>query len=81
MTAPPHGETTAPTPRANKGGGPPLAAVDVYVDNFLLMAQTAPQRQEVLRATLQSIDDVFRPLSATDPSYGKEPVSVKKTQG
>ena len=45
----------------------PVAAVDVYVDDFILMAQTLAQRQRVLRATLGAIDDVFRPLSADDP--------------
>ena len=31
-----------------------------------------------MRATLTSIDDVFRPLHADDPSFRKEPSSVKK---
>ena len=37
---------------------PPVAAVDVYVDDFLLMAQTLSQQRKVLRATLcaQSTD-------------------------
>ncbi|KAI2501864.1 hypothetical protein MHU86_12629 [Fragilaria crotonensis] len=57
---------------------PPVAAVDVYVDDFLLMAQTAHQQRKVLRATLQAVDAVFRPLDATDPAHRKEPASVKK---
>ena len=57
---------------------PPVAAVDVYVDDFLLMAQTDAQRCKVMRTTLNSIDAVFRPLSDTDPSHRKEPASVKK---
>jgi hypothetical protein len=56
----------------------PVAAVDVYVDDFLLMAQTARQRERVLRAALYSIDDVFRPLDAQDHPHRREPASVKK---
>jgi hypothetical protein len=55
-----------------------VAAVDVYVDDFLLMAQTEPQRTKVLRTTLHAIDQVFRPLAHTDPNHRKEPASVKK---
>jgi hypothetical protein len=57
---------------------PPTALVDVYVDDFLLLAQTARQREKVMRATLSAIDDVFRPLSTSDPPHRKEPASVKK---
>ncbi|KAI2501774.1 hypothetical protein MHU86_12694 [Fragilaria crotonensis] len=56
----------------------PVARVDVYVDDFLLMAQTEPQKRNVLRNTLQAIDDVFRPLEPADPLHCKEPASVKK---
>jgi hypothetical protein len=52
--------------------------VDVYVDDFLLLAQTATQRRRVMRAALHAIDDVFRPLAPDDPSHRKEPASVKK---
>jgi hypothetical protein len=70
--------TTLTPPLARRGRGPPLAAVDVYVDDFLLMAQTAHQRQAVLRSTLHAIDAVFRPLTSDDPPHRKEPASVKK---
>ncbi|KAI2489281.1 hypothetical protein MHU86_25315 [Fragilaria crotonensis] len=56
----------------------PVGAVDVYVDDFLLMAQTRAQQLRVMRATLTGIDDVFRPLESTDPVHRKEPASVKK---
>jgi len=59
---------------------PPLAAIDVYVDDFLLLAQTQPQKQRVMRATLAAIDDVLRPLAQSDPDARKEPASVKKMQ-
>ena len=58
--------------------GPPIAAVDVYVDDFLLMAQTHHQSTKVLRHTLHAIDQVFRPLGPQDPPHRKEPASVKK---
>ncbi|KAI2513452.1 hypothetical protein MHU86_926 [Fragilaria crotonensis] len=67
----------APTHHAGQRR-PPLAAVDVYVDDFLLLAQTRPQRQRVLRAALAAIDDVFRPVTPCDPSYRQEPASHKK---
>ena len=71
---------TPPCAQRRVTGRPPTAAVDVYVDDFLLsMAQTQHHKQEVLRAALHSIDAVFRPLSDTDPARRKEPASVKKT--
>ena len=56
----------------------PLAVADVYVDNFLLAAQTKRHRQRLLCHTLKAIDDVLRPLSPDDPPHCKEPTSVKK---
>lgn len=56
----------------------PVANVDIYVDNFLLQAQTQRQRDRVLRATLHSIDKVFRTLEAHDPAHRKELASMKK---
>ena len=55
----------------------PTAAVDVYVDDFLLLAQTRHQQQRVMRAALTGIDFVFRPLDETDPPTRKEPASIK----
>ena len=57
---------------------PPLAAVDVYVDDFLLLSQTTPTATKVLRSALHAIDAVIRPLSPNDPPERKEPASVKK---
>ena len=68
----------ATRPAAPRHGGPPTAAVDVYVDDFLLMAQTRHQQQRVLRASLYAIDQVFRPLEKGDSNNRKEPASVKK---
>jgi hypothetical protein len=59
-------------------GRPPVSKVDVYVDDFILMAQTHHQRTQVMRATLTAIDEVMRPLSDSDSQHRKEPASVKK---
>ena len=56
----------------------PLAQADVYVDDFLLVAQTKRHQRRLLRATLHAIDDILRPLHPDDPSMRKEPTSVKK---
>ena len=55
------------------GGRPPVASVDVYVDDFLLLAQTEHNKQRVLRETLYSIDDVLRPIEPHDPPVSKGP--------
>ncbi|KAI2512522.1 adenylate kinase [Fragilaria crotonensis] len=57
---------------------PPVAYGDVYVDAFILTAQTKRHQQRVLRAVLHSIDTLLRPLDTQDRASRKEPVSVKK---
>ena len=57
---------------------PPLGAVDVYVDDFLLLAQTQPTVTKVLCTALLAINAVVRPLSPQDSPVRKEPTSVKK---
>ena len=64
--------------KRGSAGQPPVAAVDVYVDDFLLMAQMVPQQKREMRATLEAIDHVFQPLAPHDPSHRKELASVKK---
>jgi hypothetical protein len=66
--------------RLRSRGCPPVASVDVYVDDFILMAQTHVQRREVLRSALTAIDQVFRPLEPADPKHRKDPASIKKMQ-
>ena len=56
----------------------PLAQADVYVDNFLLAAQTKRLQSRLMRQALTAIDQVLRPVDATDPVHCKEPTSVKK---
>ena len=60
-----HDEATQRVPHKHgqhKMGRPPVAAVDVYVDDFILLAQTQHRREQVLRITLNAIDCVFCPL-------------------
>ena len=64
--------------RLSPGKRRPVASADVYVDDFLLLAQTQHERRRVMRAVLHSIDDVFWPLEKEDPPACKEPAYVKK---
>lgn len=57
----------------------PVHQWDIYVDDFLGLAQGKPAtRLRVKRALFQSLDKVFRPLSPDDNPMRQEPVSVKK---
>ena len=62
-------ETQTMQPRMT--GHPPVAAIDVYVDDFILMVQTRSHRDKVLRRTLHAIDDVFRPVQSQDRPTAK----------
>ncbi len=66
-----------PQPAANPRK-PPLATADVYVDDFIALAQTQRERIRVCRLIFQAIDAVLRPLSPTDSPHRNEPASVKK---
>jgi hypothetical protein len=57
----------------------PLAAVDVFVDDFLVAAQGPPSSlTRTKRTLLHTIDDIFRPLAPTDPPHRTEPISTSK---
>lgn len=58
----------------------PLAYVDLYMDDFLGLAQGHPGLRERVRSTLfHSIDQIFRPLTAADTDgVRREPISVSK---
>jgi hypothetical protein len=59
----------------------PLAEVDVYVDDFIAVAQGSHQRLRDVRSTLlHAIDAVFRPNDELDDKARAEPVSLKKLQ-
>ena len=68
----PGGRATTPTH--------PLAYVDIYVDDFLALAQGLPQTLDNVRTTLfNAIDEVFRQLHPSDQLFHRnEPVSIKK---
>jgi len=57
----------------------PLSYVDVYMDDFMGMAQgNARRRRMVRRILLHAIEDVFRPVSDADGPNEKAPQSIKK---
>ena len=56
---------------------PPLAYVDVYVDDFIKLAQGWSNALRVRRSTFHTIDEVFRPNDDHDQGR-KEPISTKK---
>jgi hypothetical protein len=55
----------------------PLAAVDVFVDDFIAMSQPSTQAR-TRRTLMHTIDQVFRPLSPDDPPHRTDPISVTK---
>ena len=59
--------------------GEPLQYVDIFVDNFISLAQV-PNLRRVRQTLLHTINHVFRPLSAEDSAFRSEPVSLKKHQ-
>lgn len=72
----------APTPALSQRKCPtsPLAYVDVYMDDFIGLAQGHPGLRQHVRSTLMhAIHSVFRPLSTHEASsFRKEPISIKK---
>jgi hypothetical protein len=56
--------------------GAPAAYVDVFVDDFVGVAQK--YKQQVRHTLLEAVDEVFWPLSPSDPPTRQEPVSIKK---
>ena len=81
---PPPSATSVPLPCRHRPLGPshsrqPLAYSDVYVDDFIMLAQGSTSRwRTVKRTILHALDLVFRPLSKTDDAHRQEPASVKK---
>jgi hypothetical protein len=71
--------TTATRPHNRLTRQRPLRKVDVFVDDFVGMAQgTPPQLSTVRRTLLHSLDDVLRKLDEFDDEHRKEPASTKK---
>lgn len=57
----------------------PWSAIEVYVDDFILMSQEDRSGlQRLTRATLHGIESIFPPISVTQHQNGREPISEKK---
>ena len=74
------GATSEPTPTSdNPKFHRPLQYWDVYVDDFLAVAQGNKSRLRWIKRTLlHSLDRVFRPLHVEDLRTRQEPASIKK---
>ena len=56
-----------------------LAAIDIFVDDFISAAQGSSRRLNKIRRILMgAIDDVLRPLDENDLPHRTEPISVSK---
>ena len=66
-------------PRIKHRAKGPLGKTEVYVDDFILMAQGGKRRRRRLRRVLfHCIDMAFRPPDADDDEWKKDPISLKK---
>jgi hypothetical protein len=66
------------SPQAPSSLTQPLAYVDIYIDDFIGLAQPA-RAQHTLRATLHSLDKIFRPYPhPSDKPNRKLPLSMSK---
>ena len=80
-TAPPTGPCSQPLYHhgALRPYHNPLSYVDIYMDDFLGLAQGHPGLRERVRSTIfHSIDDVLRPNAPTDSVHRNEPISLSK---
>jgi hypothetical protein len=75
-TPPPLDPTSIPSTYPNR----PVGQFDIYVDDFLGLAQGGARTRNRLRRVLfHTLDEVLRPKDAADPEARQEPISVKKT--
>jgi hypothetical protein len=71
--------TTVPKDRVHQYNQRPVAAHDVYVDDFLSLAQGGKRRRlKVKRSLLRALNYVLRGLDPSDGPHRQEPASVKK---
>jgi hypothetical protein len=71
--------TAAPEDRVQHYFRQPVAAHDVYVNDFLSLVQGGKRRRlQVKRSLLHALDSIFRGLDASDGPHRQEPASVKK---
>ena len=54
------------------------SSIDVFVDDFIGIAQGYRHRHYVRNVLMKCIDLVFRPLKPSDKSSRREPISIKK---
>ena len=73
--------TATPTPTMKDPCLPatpnPTAYVDVYVDDFLALAQGKSNKTRVRKILLHAVDSIFRPNDSSDSSMRREPISIK----
>ena len=75
----PDGNLPACHPSLPSGAVRPAAYVDVFVDDFIALAQGRANRLRMVRDVLfHNIDKVFRALDEDDKPTRKQPISVKK---
>lgn len=55
-----------------------LGYIDIFVDDFIGLAQGNHNRNRVRNILMSAIDEVFRPLSPSDKPSRREPISIKK---
>ena len=54
--------------------------MDVFVDDFLALAQKQRNSRRVHNILLHAIDDVFRPLDSMDGPFRRQPTLLKKLE-
>ena len=75
----PSNDVALPTRQATNPALKPLKYWDIYVDDFLGLAQGNKwKRRAIKRVLFHSLDRVFRPLEDTDIPARQEPASLKK---
>jgi hypothetical protein len=75
-TPPPLDPTSIPSTYPNR----PVGQFDIYVDDFLGLAQGGARTRNRLRRVLfHTLDEVLRPKDAADPEANQEPISVKNS--
>ena len=74
-----HLQSSPPKVRSRGRLQPLLAAVDLFLDDEIAIAQGSKQRRKlILRVLLEAIDEILRPLADDDRPTRQEPTSVNK---
>ena len=76
--APPPGRARRTRTRRTTRRGP-LTQVDLYMDDYIGLAQGTPRRRRWVRRVLfHAVDEIFRPNDKADSSLRRDPISIKK---